>query len=234
MDVSLTWLMLHGAQTYRIRVLLFRLFMSEGHLQAVYNTAKKEGVEEPNESQVNILRMASERIHTFAQQEQRPGVVSDIISLTDVHFMIALLAHLFRCIEKQTELSENRTQGLFVLLDLFGDLTSCVSDCPTIQNGIFEANLSLLCIGKISTSWIFSSNSPDMLRRLSDDKPGEGIKGLKVNLVRILGNISYKHFPTQEQIRTAGGIEILLSHSKIDPTNECMFMYMYPRNSNQA
>eukprot|EP00012_Vannella_robusta_P001686 CAMPEP_0206188268 /NCGR_PEP_ID=MMETSP0166-20121206/3475_1 /ASSEMBLY_ACC=CAM_ASM_000260 /TAXON_ID=95228 /ORGANISM="Vannella robusta, Strain DIVA3 518/3/11/1/6" /LENGTH=208 /DNA_ID=CAMNT_0053603967 /DNA_START=400 /DNA_END=1023 /DNA_ORIENTATION=+ len=148
--------------------------------------------------------MASERIHSFAQQEQRPGVVSDIISLTDVHFMIALLAHLFRCIEKQTELSENRTQGLFVLLDLFGDLTSCVSDCPTIQNGIFEANLSLLCI--------------DMLR--SDDKPGEGIKGLKVNLVRILGNISYKHFPTQEQIRTAGGIEILLSHSKIDPTNE--------------
>lgn len=61
-----------------------------------------------------------------------------------------------------------------------------------------------------------------MLRKSSNSNNSEDIKGLKVNLVRIIGNLSYKHFPTQEKIRENHGIELILSSTQIDPQNECL------------
>ncbi|KAK5576124.1 hypothetical protein RB653_007265 [Dictyostelium firmibasis] len=44
-------------------------------------------------------------------------------------------------------------------------------------------------------------------------------KGFKIELIRILGNLSYKNRGNQDEIRELGGIEIILNHCRFDVNN---------------
>ncbi|KAM9960991.1 hypothetical protein ACTFIW_010158 [Dictyostelium discoideum] len=44
-------------------------------------------------------------------------------------------------------------------------------------------------------------------------------KGFKIELIRILGNLSYKNRGNQDEIRGLGGIEIILNHCRFDVNN---------------
>ncbi|KAN0027575.1 hypothetical protein ACTFIU_010543 [Dictyostelium citrinum] len=44
-------------------------------------------------------------------------------------------------------------------------------------------------------------------------------KGFKIELIRILGNLSYKNRSNQDEIRELGGIEIILNHCRFDINN---------------
>ena len=63
----------------------------------------------------------------------------------------------------------------------------------------------------------------DILRVASQDINNTNISGLKVNLMRIIANLSYKHFPSQELVRNHHGLEVVLNQCIIDPKNECKF-----------
>lgn len=169
--------------------------------------------------------MINERIHEFSNQEIRKFKWSEIIPISSVLFLVAYLTHVFRELEKQNQIhSEFYIKLLFLLLELFGDLSSCIYECKLLQKAVFDSNLVLLCIGKVffSISFQFLLLNFFFLEMLKKTSLIDDFEGLKVDLIRIIGNLSYKHFLTQEQIRINHGLELILNSTRIDPKNECL------------
>jgi len=45
--------------------------------------------------------------------------------------------------------------------------------------------------------------------------------GLKRELIRIVGNMAYRHRATQDEVRSLGGLTVVLGHCNLDDNNPC-------------
>lgn len=101
--------------------------------------------------------MVNERIHEYSSQENRKLKWEEIIPVSNVLYLIAYLTFITREIEKLAENSEYNFKILFLLLELFGDLSSCIFESSALQKSVFDSNLVLLCIGKKDALFLLNS-----------------------------------------------------------------------------
>ncbi|KAN0034372.1 hypothetical protein ACTFIV_000878 [Dictyostelium citrinum] len=89
-----------------------------------------------------------------------------------------------------------------------------------------------ICIGSLHGNYGNDNSNNKSSSSLSSTTDGETVtskgfnkniesqdKGFKIELIRILGNLSYKNRSNQDEIRELGGIEIILNHCRFDVNN---------------
>ena len=123
-----------------------RSFTQQGNLEKIFLIYQKEDMDFIHPNQLNILRIIKES-YSF----ENNGNCSIKPSKNDCIFLIVCLVRFYRIIEKNQEPSENienEVDALFILLEIFGEISTNVNLDPILQDAIFNTNLIVLCIGK--------------------------------------------------------------------------------------
>jgi ataxin-10 len=76
---------------------------------------------------------------------------------------------------------------------------------------------------------------PSPANPVSNDAPTErSLGGIKVSLIRLLGVLSYENTNVGDQVRSHGGIELVLSMTEVDELNPCMSLPLSKLNDRSA
>jgi ataxin-10 len=76
---------------------------------------------------------------------------------------------------------------------------------------------------------------PSPANPVSNDAPTErSLGGIKVSLIRLLGVLSYENTNVGDQVRSHGGIQLVLSMTEVDELNPCMSLPLSKLNDRSA
>jgi len=155
------------------------------------------------DEQITILQICSEFLSRFRSTEN----LSDWFPKETLSFLVQLLYGCVAAIGTSPYSSDTSNgqqlhfEAFMMLFEFFSEFTSYLHDLPETKDILFQEGLFEISIR--------------VLDRVIKEK-GQTAGHLKLLLIQILGNGAYKHFQTQEQIRTMKAIPSVLTCCRID------------------
>ena len=187
--------------------------LEKGHLEFLVLCANSDESLEGarisiSDTQLALLRLAAEIVR---KERKRPlDLGTCFLSVPSCLFLIALVTRIYREMQSGNQ-DEILAESLLTLLEILGDVSECIHAAEHTREALCTANIIPICLMMLQ----------DASQGGHTEQLTMGVRGIKVLLVRIVGNFSYRHLPTQEQVKSLHGLELILNQCKIDPSNEC-------------
>ena len=122
--------------------------------------------------------------------------------------------------------------GILSLAQYFGVLTSFVPPSFDLRTPLQSEGLVSIVIGLLQTLARLDDrhNATSTAEHGSEEYraarfTSTSTYGLKRELIRIVGNMAYRHRATQDEVRSLGGLVVVLGHCNLDDNNPCMDRY---------